>query len=125
MRFIVDQPVSRKIARILRDAGHDAVHVTELGLATAADEGILDHASRDDRIIITQDADFGTLLAFSNRQYPSVILFRMTNGDPLVQGEILMSILDTVRPSLDAGAIVVIGDRMVRLRRLPIRKPRK
>ncbi|GMU36627.1 MAG: DUF5615 family PIN-like protein [Phycisphaerae bacterium] len=125
MRFIVDQPVSRKIARILRDAGHDAVHAAELGLATAADEGILDHASRDDRIIITQDADFGTLLAFSNRQYPSVILFRMTNGDPLVQGEILMSILDTVRPSLDAGAIVVIGDRMVRLRRLPIRKPRK
>jgi hypothetical protein len=47
----------------LAGAGHDTVHVRDLGLAAADDRTILERARQDDRVIVTQDTDFGTLLA--------------------------------------------------------------
>jgi len=34
MRLLVDENLSPRVARLLREAGHDAAHVVEIGLAT-------------------------------------------------------------------------------------------
>lgn len=62
MRFLVDANLSPVVAAALRDAGHDSVHVIDLGLFTADDDRILDEAAHDDRVILTADADFGATL---------------------------------------------------------------
>lgn len=49
----------------------------ELGLATAADTEILDHALRHGRTIVTLDADFHALLATHNARGPSVLRVRL------------------------------------------------
>ncbi|MCD4727836.1 MAG: DUF5615 family PIN-like protein [Pirellulales bacterium] len=41
MKFLVDMPLSPELAAWLRDKGHDALHVSELGLAHAPDSVIL------------------------------------------------------------------------------------
>ncbi len=49
MKLLVDQNVAApRVADLLRDAGHDAVHVSELGLQRAEDDEIL--ASRSPTI---------------------------------------------------------------------------
>jgi predicted nuclease of predicted toxin-antitoxin system len=35
MRFLIDENVSPRVAALLRGAAHDAVHVRDLGLASA------------------------------------------------------------------------------------------
>ena len=45
MRFLIDQGLSRSVARLLREAGHDAEHVGELGMARADDAEIITTAT--------------------------------------------------------------------------------
>jgi hypothetical protein len=46
MRFLVDEPLSKRVAELLAGAGHDAVHVGDYDLFGATDERIMDTASR-------------------------------------------------------------------------------
>ena len=120
MRFLVDQAVSWRVARDLAAEGHDAVHVRDLGLAAADDATILRRAADEERVIITQDTDFGTLLAGSFDAQPSVIILRMHNGRPEEHTSALLANLDELDDDLVRGAIVVIGDTAIRVRRLPV-----
>ena len=45
----------------LRSAGHDAVHVRELGLSDAPDREIFERAAANSRIVVTFDLDFGEI----------------------------------------------------------------
>lgn len=86
MRFLIDNALSPVVAEDLRQADHDAIHVRDLGLAAADDETIFDHADRDQRVIVSADTDFGTILAMRNTARPSVILFRgATPRNPIGQ----------------------------------------
>ena len=60
----------------LTAAGHDAVHWIDIGEPNAPDRVILDHAIRRGLVILTQDLDFGTLLAVGGLRTPSVVQFR-------------------------------------------------
>ncbi len=72
MRFLVDANLAPRIASALTASGHDAIHVFDAGLATASDRTILEAAFAGNRIIVSSDADFGTLLAEYDRQKPSI-----------------------------------------------------
>lgn len=63
MKFLVDANLSPRVPDRIRRGGHEAVHVHEIGLTTADDEAILNRASEVGDVIVTADADFGTLLA--------------------------------------------------------------
>ena len=53
MRFLVDNALSSEVARLLKDAGHDAVHVRDYELRAAEDPIILERAGSEDRILIS------------------------------------------------------------------------
>jgi predicted nuclease of predicted toxin-antitoxin system len=76
MRFLVDNALSPILATLLEQAGHDALHVRAIELHRSDDVVIFDRAAVEDRIVVSADTDFGTLLATRSAQKPSVIQFR-------------------------------------------------
>lgn len=59
MKFLIDAQLPRRATRWLLDAGCDAVHTFELPNGNAStDAQIIQVADRDDRVVVTKDADF-------------------------------------------------------------------
>lgn len=62
---------------MLSQRGVDTVHVGEIGMAAAEDAEILVRGRVEQRVVVTLDADFHTLLALSGATLPSVIRIRL------------------------------------------------
>ncbi len=121
MKFLVDASMSPVVVQVLREAGHDAVHVGDVLRLDAPDADILEHAARERRAVVAADTDFGDLLAAQHAAGPSVVLFhRQTGRRPREQAALLLANLSSVEQDLRDGAVVVVEERRVRVRLLPI-----
>jgi len=121
VKFLIDNNLSPLLADALKAAGHDAVHLRDLGMQAATDDVVLEHARADERILVSADTDFGGLLARSGASTPSVILIRRLAGRRAAEhAAIILANLDQVAEDLAAGAIVVLHEDSLRVRRLPM-----
>ena len=121
MRLLVDENLSPRVARLLREGGHDAAHVTEVGLGNTDDAEILDAAADDARAIVTADTDFGALLAARGTSSPSVVMLRSSDHlTPDEQARLIVTVLVRVGDELEQAAIASVTTERVRLRNLPV-----
>ena len=121
MKLLVDNALSPVLAVLLGRAGHEAVHVRDVGLHHAADEAIFEHAAATDFILVSADTDFATLLATRSASKPSLILFRGEGSRrPEVLAALMLSNLAQLTEALIAGCIVTFEPARLRVRPLPI-----
>ena len=121
MRFLVDNALSPITAVVLRDAGHEAIHLRDVGIQAEPDSVVVEIAEREDRVIVSADTDFGALLVARDRPRPAFVLFRRTTRlRPAEIAEQLLEIVARYESELKAGCIVTVRDDRVRVRRLPI-----
>lgn len=121
MRLLIDQNLARRVAMLLREAGHDAVHIGDRGLSSSEDDEILALDVAESRVLVSEDTDFGALLARSGSRLPSFVLIRAAEPlTPAEQSALLVANLPGVEGNLAAGAVVVLGRGRLRLRPSPI-----
>ena len=121
MRLLIDNALSPALAELLRNAGHEAAHVREVGLHHADDEEIFERAAAEDLVIVPADTDFGTLLVTRSASKPSLILFRGAGSRrPEALAALMLSNLAQLSDALIAGCIVTFEPARLRVRPLPI-----
>ncbi len=101
--------------------GHDAVHWSNVGAATATDNELLAHARTRDQVILTADHDFALLLAMAQSHGPSVILLRAEAVRIDSQLGLVIAAMKKFEQELASGAMVVVEPSSARARVLPLK----
>jgi predicted nuclease of predicted toxin-antitoxin system len=115
VRIVVDTCGGIRLVQWLRTEGHDIRSIEE-EQRTLDDRSILILAADDNRLLITSDKDFGTLVFVEGTAHSGVILLRLDD-------ERWMSKVAAVRRAIDEygddliGALVVVIDTTVRMGR--------
>ena len=77
-----------------------------------------------ERTWITNDLDFGTILALEGLRFPSVIQIRRLELFPDSVFPILERVTQQFANELENGAIIVIDEKRMRVRLLPLNEMR-
>jgi predicted nuclease of predicted toxin-antitoxin system len=75
MRFLADESCDFSVVRALRSSKHDVVAIAEVS-PRAVDDWVMERAVTEERILITEDKDFGQLVYASMRTTGGVIFIR-------------------------------------------------
>lgn len=78
MEFVADESCASLVIRALREAGHDVIAIAESAKG-ASDEAVLERAFDQQRVLITEDRDFGELVYAHARSSAGVVLVKFPN----------------------------------------------
>jgi predicted nuclease of predicted toxin-antitoxin system len=106
LRFLVDAQLPPRLAAALRDAGHEAEHVFDIGLVAAPDIEIWRYAERIGATIITKDSDF-VAIRLRATTGPAVIWLRLGNVTNKTLESALLLHLPEVVLAVEAGEVLV------------------
>lgn len=81
MRFLIDENLSKKLARFLNQLGHPTLRVRNINPGIDDDQ-VLELALLKDSILITSDKDFGELIFKEKLAHCGVILLRLQDETP-------------------------------------------
>ena len=88
MKLMADEGVDKPIVDALRKAGFDVVYILESHQG-AEDDYILKLANKQERILLTQDKDFGELVFRLKNVHFGVVLIRLNGYKPVEKASIV------------------------------------
>jgi predicted nuclease of predicted toxin-antitoxin system len=112
MRFLVDECTGPAVARWLREQGHDALCVYSEARGMV-DDDVIQKALAEDRILVTNDKDFGEKVYRERRPHKGVVLLRLEDERASGKIETIRRLFERYSDRL-AGAFVVVTETRVR-----------
>jgi predicted nuclease of predicted toxin-antitoxin system len=74
VRFLADESCDHRVVIALRHAGHDVAAVAEVARG-ASDADVIERATREGRVLLTEDRDFGQLVHAAGGDGGSGVLY--------------------------------------------------
>jgi predicted nuclease of predicted toxin-antitoxin system len=97
MKLVLDAQLPKRLLRSLTSAGCDVVHTSDLPVGNRTpDDGVIDFADRESRVVVTKDADFVDSFLLTGR--PQKLLLVSTGN--ITNNDLELLILPLV-PTLD------------------------
>jgi predicted nuclease of predicted toxin-antitoxin system len=94
-KLLTDENIDYELLHFLRNEGFDVFDIKEERLFSLPDSDILDYALKNERIIITQDSDFGTLVFRENFNFYGIIYLRPGHQNPIIHIQTFQDVLQT------------------------------
>lgn len=115
MKFLLDVCVSsRSLQAFLVGLGHDALSALAID-PKASDEQLLAFALQDDRVLITEDKDFGELVFVRKLPHGPIVRLVELTVDEQVRG--IDELLEHHAAELNRGVVVTVTRGRIRIRR--------
>jgi predicted nuclease of predicted toxin-antitoxin system len=116
VRWLIDECVDAQVAVLLGDAGHDVKYMVEVA-PRATDAEVMNRAQDENRLLLTEDKDFGELIFRQAQPVPGLILLRIAPSQRSHKGPRLLAAIERFGDAL-FGHYVVIEEARFRSRPL-------
>jgi predicted nuclease of predicted toxin-antitoxin system len=120
MKILVAMNLSPDWVDVFIKNGFEAAHWSTIGDPRADDPVVMDWARTNGYIVFTHDLDFGTLLALTQAESPSVIQVRTQDVTPAHLSGMIIAALRNYKSMLEDGALIVLDEGKSRVRVLPL-----
>lgn len=100
MRFLIDEDLPRSTGDLLRQYGHEAIDVRDIGLRGSKDPEIAAYAQKNGLSLLTGDFDFSDIRKYPPKQYNGLIVLKIPAMATSVH------ILNLLESFLKQGAVV-------------------
>ena len=117
MKFLLDQNLSPQTTVYLNDLGYDVVDVRQLEISGASDRVIMQHAKKEERVVITFDADFADISEFPLGTHFGVIRLKIFPQILEILHPILERELAVLKGENIYGCLVIIDNQRVRIKK--------
>ena len=122
-KFLIDEDMPRSTAHVLRQAGHVAEDVRDVGLRGHRDQQVFDYAQTRELDLVTADKDFSNILNFPPGTHAGIIVVRVPDELPTQKvDQELMNSLAELRDERLTGLLIIVEVGRVRIRR-PVKPP--
>jgi predicted nuclease of predicted toxin-antitoxin system len=113
----LDENITTAARALIAQHGHDVDTVADEDLTGATDSVVIEACRSDERMLVTFDVGFGNLRAYPPGTYNGIVLLRVADQRPDATLDVLRRFL--IEHALDelAGALIVVSDDRVRIRR--------
>ncbi|MBI4749155.1 MAG: DUF5615 family PIN-like protein [Acidobacteria bacterium] len=111
MRFLVDECTGPAVARWLRSSGHDVYSVFEESRGSD-DDDVMKKAFEENRILITNDKDFGEKVYREGKSHHGIILLRLSDERSPNKIERLRILLEENADTLQDQYVVVTESKI-------------
>jgi predicted nuclease of predicted toxin-antitoxin system len=117
-RFLIDEDLPLSLSHFLRQKGHTAEHIIELGQRGAPDGRVFALAQEHKAILVSRDTDFGNVLQFPLGSHGGIVVVRFpSETQSRVVVEAVAEALTTIEEAVFAGALMVVEPGRMRIRR--------
>ena len=116
MKFLLDRCAGRRLAEWLQQNGHDVLECRTLG-DDPGDEAILQLAADQDRILVTIDTDFGSLVFVAQAPHCGVV--RLPDVPFHRRIQLMEQVLQRHEKDLEQKAIVTVRGGRIRISKPP------
>ncbi len=114
-KFLLDESCDAAVALALEEAGYDVLMVAHVSPGIA-DEEVIKLALEQNRILLTEDKDFGQLVYASGKEACGVMLFRFPSFERENIAKKAVELVNAERESLQKS-FVVLEPNKIRIRR--------
>jgi predicted nuclease of predicted toxin-antitoxin system len=126
MKFLLDENADHRLVAFLTSLHHDVKTIGQDFPSSLLDHEVLAIATREKRVLITNDrADFGELIFRQHLPHSGIILFRLKSDEANIRlkQERLRHVLTEYSDRLQH--FLVVTTQRVKIREAPLHKPAK
>jgi predicted nuclease of predicted toxin-antitoxin system len=105
VKFVVDECTGPKVAKWLRQEGHDVISIFD-DARGADDDRVLELAYNDGRVLVTSDKDFGELVFREKRPHHGIVLLRLIDQSAANSIAALERLFQAGHPLVDQFIVV-------------------
>ena len=113
-KFIADVNVEKTLVDFLKAQGFDIIWIPDYDCKLNDDE-LLKLANKENRVLITNDKDFGELVFLQKKLTTGIILIRIKGQDVKKKLRSLKKLISLYENKID-NHFIVISDRRIRIR---------